>query len=369
MGVHILKKTKVFSQLLVLMLIVGLVLAACGKQPEGEQPAPNNGEQPATEAPADAFKVAMVTDTGGVNDNSFNQSAWEGHQKMKEELGYEIAYLESTSDDQYQPNLNQLVRQENNLVWGIGFLMADDLAQIAEANPNAKFGIVDFVYTDDKGNLTIPPNVVSVAFDEHEGSFLVGLIAGKMTKTNKVGFLGGVKFALIEKFEYGFMAGVKAANPDAEIISNYAGSFGDPAAGKGFAATMYDQGADIIYHASGGTGDGVFEEAKLRQGVWVIGVDKDQSFMGEDVTLTSMVKRVDTAVFQVSRETAEGNFPGGQVRSFGLAENGVGIAETKTHLTEEVLNLVEEYRQKVINGEIKVPQTADEYKEYLGTLK
>ncbi|WP_025025408.1 BMP family lipoprotein [Caldalkalibacillus mannanilyticus] len=365
------KKAKVFSQLLVLMLVLGLVLAACGQAPAEPEATPGAEapEQPPAEQTGEAFKVAMVTDVGGVDDNSFNQSAWEGHERMEQELGYQVAYLQSTSDDQYQPNLNQLVRQGNDLIWGIGFMMADDIAEVAAANPDSQFAIVDFVYTDNDGNLAIPDNVVSVAFDEHEGSFLVGLIAGHMTKTNKVGFLGGVKFALIEKFEYGFMAGVKAANPDVEVIRNYAGAFDKADLGQQFASTMYDQGADIIYHASGGTGDGVFIEAKQRNGVWVIGVDKDQSFLGEEVTLTSMVKRVDNAVYSVSQETADTAFPGGQIRSFGLAEDGVGIAATQTNLTADVLKLVEEFRQKIINGEIKVPQTEAEYAEYEKTLK
>lgn len=350
------------------MLVLTLIVAACGQTP-AETPGAGT-DTGGTDAGGEAgFKVAMVTDVGGVDDNSFNQSAWEGHERLKEELGYEISYLQSTSHDQYQPNLIQLVRQGNELVWGIGFMMADDLAQVADANPNAKLAIVDFVYTDADGNLAVPENVVSVAFDEHEGSFLVGLIAGHMTKTGKVGFLGGVKFALIEKFEYGFMAGVKAANPNVEVIRNYAGAFDKADLGQQFASTMYDQGADIIYHASGGTGDGVFIEAKQRKNVWVIGVDKDQAFLGEDITLTSMVKRVDNAVYSVTKDTAEGNFPGGQVRTFGLAENGVGIAETQTHLTPEVLALVEEFRQKIINGEIKVPQTEAEYAEYEKNLK
>jgi basic membrane protein A len=343
--------------ILTLMLTLSVFLSACGQ-------APQEGSQGGEAGQEGAFKVSMVTDVGGVDDNSFNESAWEGLQRLKEEQGYGVAYLQSTSEADYSPNLNQLIRN-NNLVWGIGFLMADDIRNVAEANTDAKLGIVDFVYTDDKGNLTIPNNVVSVAFNEHEGSFLVGLIAGHMTKTGKVGFLGGVKFALIEKFEYGFKAGVKAANKDVEVITNYAEAFNRADLGQTFGAAMYDQGADIIYHASGQTGDGLFTEAKNRSGVWVIGVDKDQSFLGPEVTLTSMIKRVDNAVYSISQETATGNFPGGQVRTFGLAEEGVGIAETRTHLPEEVLEMVEDYKQRIISGELKVPQTEADFNEYL----
>jgi basic membrane protein A len=366
------KMFKTSIMLLALMLLLSLTLVACGGgEPEagGDTEGTTEGTTEGGDTTAgEAFKVAMVTDVGGVDDNSFNQSAWEGLQRVEADLGYEVAYLQSNNDSQYYPNLNQLIGQGNELVWGIGFLMADDVAEVAEGNPDSKFGIVDFVYTDADGNLAVPENIVSVAFNEHEGSFLVGLVAAHMTKTDKVGFLGGVKFALIEKFEYGFKAGVKALNPDIEIITNYAEAFDRSDLGQTFGAAMYDQGADIIYHASGQTGDGVFTEAKNREGVWVIGVDKDQSFLGEDVTLTSMVKRVDNAIYAISQQTAEGNFPGGTVQAFGLAEDGVGIAETQTHLTDEVLALVKEYRQKIIDGEIKVPQTEEEYNEYLGGL-
>jgi basic membrane protein A len=370
-GFKMMKMFKASSMLFALMLLLSVALVACGGGDpqtggEGDGQAEGGAEDKPTAEPA--LKVAMVTDVGGIDDNSFNQSAWEGLQRAEEELGYEVDYLQSNDASQYYPNLNQLIQLDNDLVWGIGFLMANDIAEVAKNNPDAKLGIVDFVYTDDKGNLTIPENVVSVAFNEHEGSFLTGVIAAHMTKTDKVGFLGGVKFALIEKFEYGFKAGVKAVNPDVEIITNYAEAFDRSDLGQTFAAAMYNQGADIIYHASGQTGDGVFTEAKNRENVWVIGVDKDQSFLGEDVTLTSMVKRVDNAIYSLSQETAEGNFPGGEVRTFGLAENGVGIAETQTHLTDEVLELVKEYRQKIIDGEIKVPQTEDEYNEYLNGL-
>lgn len=361
------KKGKRFQLLLSVLLIFTLFLAACGTSKDENQQGPDNDKQGA-EPEKGAFKVAMVTDVGGVDDNSFNQSAWEGHKRLKEDLGYDVNYVQSTKDSEYQPNLNRLVRDGNELVWGIGFLMADDVADVAAENPDNHFGIVDHVYTDKDGNLAVPENVVSVDFAEHEGSFLVGLVAGHMTKSNKVGFLGGVKFALIEKFEYGFKAGVLAANPDVEILTNYAEAFDRPDLGQTFGAAMYDQGADIIYHASGQSGDGLFTEAKNRENVWVIGVDKDQAFLGEEVTLTSMIKRVDNAVYAISKQAAEGNFPGGTVQSFGLVDDGVGISESQQHLTQEILNIVEEYRQKIIDGEIKVPKTEDEYNEYLKGL-
>jgi len=166
------------------------------------------------------------------------------------------------------------------------------------------------------------PNVASITFAENEGSFLVGVVAGLMTKTNKIGFVGGIEIPVIKRFELGFVEGVKAVNPDAKVTINYTGAFDKADLGKAAAASLYNDGADIIFHAAGGTGNGVFNEAKERnkaaaadKKVWVIGVDKDQSLeFGDDVTLTSMLKRVDEAVYRVSKELIEGNFPAGALR-------------------------------------------------------
>lgn len=351
---------KGLSVFMATLLVTAGVLAGCGGGNQAQQPAP----QPGTEAPqqdaAEKLKVGMVTDVGGVNDNSFNESAWEGLQKAQSELGVEAQYAESKSDADYEPNLNRFARGGTNLTWGIGFLMADAIANVSKSIPDANFGIID-------SNLggEIPPNVAAVTFKEHEGSFLMGVIAGKMTQSNKVGFIGGMKFALIEKFEYGFRAGVKAVKPDAQVIVNYVGAFDKPDQGKTFAATMYDSGVDIIFHASGATGDGVFAEAKERGNVWVIGVDKDQSFLAPERTLSSMVKRVDVAVFTVSEQLKNGQFPGGKETVLGLAEEGVGIAPTSDkNVPADVLDAVKEYEEKIKAGEIKVPQTEAEFNEF-----
>ncbi|MEW9672640.1 BMP family protein [Ammoniphilus sp. 3BR4] len=344
-----------------LFVAVG-VLTGCGgnqAQPPAEQAPGQGAEAPAQDA-GEALKIGMVTDVGGVNDNSFNESSWEGLQRAQSELGVEAQYAESKSDADYEPNLNRFARGGTNLTWGIGFLMEDAIKNTATAIPDANFGIIDSNLGGD-----IPANVAAVTFKEHEGSFLMGVIAGKMTKTNKVGFVGGMKFALIEKFEYGFRAGVKAVNPDAEVSVNYVGAFDKPDQGKTFAATMYDSGVDIIFHASGATGDGVFAEAKERGNVWVIGVDKDQSFLAPEQTLSSMVKRVDVAVFTVTEQLKNGQFPGGKETVLGLAEEGVGIAPTSDkNVPQDVLAAVDEYKGKIQAGEIKVPQTEAEFKEF-----
>lgn len=203
--VHLMKRlskgfvlTAVFSMLI-------FTLAACGG---GGSTGSSTGE---------TFKVGMVTDIGGINDNSFNQSAWEGLQKFNKETGAEVKYLESKSDADYIPNLNQFVQNGYQLIWGIGYMMGDAIKDVATNNPNAHFGIIDAEVD--------APNVESVLFAENEGAFLVGVVAGKMTKTGKVGFVGGAEIPVIKRFEAGFVAGMKAVNPNAQVLINYTGSF------------------------------------------------------------------------------------------------------------------------------------------------
>jgi basic membrane protein A len=341
---------KIMAVGLVWVLLFSLVLTACGGGTAGNEGKEGQGGKEGDTA--GALRVGMVTDIGGVNDNSFNQSAWEGLQRLKDEAGIKVEYLQSQSDADYVPNLNQFVKDNWDLTWGIGFMMGDAIKQVAEQNPDAKLAIIDAVVES--------PNVASVTFEEHEGSFLVGAVAGLMTKTNKIGFVGGMEIPVIKRFEAGFVAGVKATNPNAKVIVNYTGAFNAPDQGKAAAATIYNDGADIIFHAAGSTGDGVFNEAKERvkggNQVWVIGVDKDQSVtFGDEVTLTSMMKRVDEAVYTVSNSQIKGEFKGGEMIALGLAENGVGLPEKNPNIPKEVLTKIDEYKQKIINGEIQVP--------------
>lgn len=343
---------KKFLSLSLSMLLAGSVLlAGCGSKPAEENNAGGSTEEPKTEASSDVT-IGMVTDVGGVNDKSFNQSAWEALQATETETGAKVKYLQSKADEEYIPNLNEFVKNNYSLTWGIGFQLADAIKTVADQNPDAKLAIIDSVVD--------APNVKSVTFAEEEGSYLVGVVAGLSTKTNKIGFVGGMDSPLIKKFEVGFREGVKAVNPNAEFISNYTGAFDKPDLGKAAAATLYNKGVDIIFHASGATGNGVFNEAIARkkqgQDVWVIGVDKDQSLeFGDDVTLTSMIKKVDEAVKRVNKEVIDGTFKGG-AENLTLKENGVGIADTSTkNVSKEILDKVEEYKQKIISGEIKVP--------------
>ena len=185
-----------------------------------------------------------------------------------------------------------------------------------------------------------------------------------MTKTNKVGFVGGIKFPLIEKFEYGYMAGVKLANPDVEVLSQYAESFTDAAKGKAITNNMYQQGADIVFHASGGVGDGVIEAAKER-GKWAIGVDKDQNFLAPDNVLTSAMKRVDNAIYDIGKRLIAGEFAGGDTVAYNLENEGVGIAPTSSkHVPAEILQEVDGLIAKIKAGEIVVPATKEAFDKF-----
>lgn len=342
---------KMLSLSFVMLLAVSVMLAGCGSKPKEETNAGGDTGGTSTEAKSD-LKIGMVTDVGGVNDKSFNQSAWEALQATETETGTAVKYLQSKSDEEYIPNLNEFVKGGYDLTWGIGFQLADAIKTVAEQNPDAKLAIIDSVVD--------APNVKSVTFAEEEGSYLVGVVAGLTTKSNKIGFVGGMESPLIKKFEVGFREGVKAVNPDAQFISNYTGAFDKPDLGKAAAATLYNEGVDIIFHASGATGNGVFNEASARkkqgQDVWVIGVDKDQSLeFGDEITLTSMIKKVDEAVKRVNKEVVDGTFAGGS-ENLTLKENGVGIADTSTaNVSADTLAKVEEYKEKIISGEIKVP--------------
>jgi len=308
---------------------------------------------------AKVIKVAMVTDVGGVNDQSFNQSAWEGLQRAQTDLGIKSSYMESTQDADYKPNMETLLDGGNDLIWGIGFKMGDTLDELAKVNPEQKYAGIDCFFE------TPPENLVGILFKEQEPSFLVGYIAGKMTKTGKVGFVGGMDFFVIHKFHYGFLAGVKEANPDVEVFVQYADSFTDAAKGKAIANQMYKNGADIVYHAAGGVGDGVIEAAK-EQNKYAIGVDKDQSSLAPDNVITSAMKRVDNAIYNVTKNLVDGAYPGGTNVIFGLKEGGVGIAPTSNkHVPAEILEEVKMLEGKIIAGEIVPPTSKEEWEKMM----
>lgn len=300
------------------------------------------------------LKIGMVADVGGINDESFNQSAWEGLQRAKKDFGVEIKVLESTQASEYLGNIETLADDGMDLIIGVGNTMAEDIKTQAENYPDLNFAIVDETYD------TIPENITPILFKANEATFLTGLIAGKMTKTNEVGFIGGMENSVIYKFLYGYEYGVKQANDKADVKVQFAGTFSDAAKGKSIANQMYSNGIDIILSAAGGTGVGSIESAK-EQNKYAIGADKDQSSLALENVLTSALKKVDVGVYDIVKELKDGNLTGGEAKIYGLKEGGVGIPDsTKNLVPQEIIDYVNTMADKVKSGEIKVPNTKEE---------
>lgn len=301
----------------------------------------------------DKITVAMITDVAGVNDQSFNQSAWEGLQRAEKELGIEVKYLESKQDSDYATNIETLVDEDVDLILGVGMKLADAIKEGSELYPEQNFVLVD-EEIDAK-------NVKNILFKAEESAYLAGLIAGKTTKTNNVGFIGGMELPVIDTFKYGYMAGVKAANPDAKVQAQYANSFTDQAKGKAIANQMYTNGADIVFTCGGDVGTGAIEAAK-ENNKYAIGVDRDQSDLAPQNVLTSAIKRVDAGVFETVKSYVNGTFEGGTTTTYGLEENAVGVPDTTKNLvSQDILDLVEETITKLKNKEITVPKNEEEY--------
>lgn len=309
--------------------------------------------------PADV-KVGVVTDVGGVNDGSFNQSSWEGLQRAQEELGITANYLESATDSDYIPNLETFVDEGYDMIICIGYQLADALREEAEANPDVKFAIVDDATNADLDNVTC------LMFEQAQASYLVGYVAGLTTKTNTIGFVLGMSTDTMNEFGYGYCAGALDANPDVKILQTNANSFADTAAGKTAANNMIADGADVIFHAAGGTGLGVIDACK-EAGIWAIGVDSDQSAIAPETILTSALKRVDNACYEEAKATLEGNIEAG-VKTFTLEDAGVDLAPTVDNIDPEVLEKVNEVKEKIISGEIEVPKTKETFEEAHGDV-
>jgi basic membrane protein A len=367
------KKAKLFGFGLTALALT-LTLAACGG---GKNSSTDSTGGKSADGDA-AHSVVIVTDIGGVDDRSFNQSAWEGlqawgkeHDLKKGADGFD--YIQSNDASEYVTNIDTAVSNGFKTVFGIGYLLADSISSAADANPDTQFGIIDSVIEG-------KDNVVSATFKDQEASYLAGVAAAHTTKTNTVGFIGGEEGAVIDRFEAGFHQGVidtaKELNKDIKVEIEYAASFGDPAKGKALAASMYQKGADIIFHASGGTGQGVFQEAKdlnetgSKDKVWVIGVDSDQDKEGkyktkdgkeDNFTLTSTLKGVGAAVQDISNRALEDKFPGGEHLVYGLKDGGVDL--TDGYLSDDAKAAVEKVKEEIIDEKITVPEVPKDVKE------
>lgn len=342
------------------LLALAMVVAACGD--EGEGP---GGD--------DAPHVGLVFDIGGRGDQSFNDAAAAGLDRAVAELGVTKSEASPNDDGSNRAELLQLAADESDIVIAVGFLFEGDAAAVAAENPEVNFAVVDTPMINGETNEPYSDNTAGLVFAEHEGSFLVGAAAALKSETGVIGFIGGVSGmgGLIEKFEAGFVAGARAVNPDIEIVRQYITAAPDfdgfvaPDRGREIALSMYeDNGADIIYHAAGLSGSGLFDAAKefseaSGSKVWAIGVDSDQyNTAGDEVKdyiLTSMLKRVDVAVFEIIKAHIEGNFASGP-QEYDLSVDGVGYA-TSGGFIDDITDTLDDYKAKIVSGEIEVPTT------------
>ena len=328
---------------LALATAVSMSLVACGG---------SEGSSESGSAEKSDYKIGLVTDVAGINDGAFNQIAWEGMQRAEEELGVTVNYLESSTDSDYVPNLETFVDEEYDLIISIGYMQAKAIQEVAEANPDTKFAIVDDATVD-------LPNVTCLTFKAEQASYLVGYVAGLTTKTNNVGLVIGMANETMNQFGYGYCAGVLDANPDCTIQQFNANSFGDAAIGKSMATTAIANNADVIFHAAATTGRGVIE-ACHEAGIYAIGVDSDQSSISPDTVLTSAMKRVDNACYDSIKSLIDGTLESG-VHVYDLAEGGVDIAPSQDLIAPEVIDAVNEVKEKIISGEIVVPSDKASY--------
>lgn len=319
-------------------------------------------------------KIGLVLSIGGKGDKSFNDSSIIGLEKAKQELGITYKAIEPKTLADCRKSLEFLAKENYDLVIGVGYLMQKDLYDVALKYPKVKFAIIDFEY--DK----IPSNVKCLRFEEHEGSFLAGALAAYISKTKTVGFIGGMDTSKVHRFEGGYIAGAKYVNPKIIVLSNYAGTdataFNNPDKGKEIALDMISKNADVIYHASGGTGLGVFE-ACGDKGVKTIGVDINQNYAKPGTVVASVLKRVDIVIFDSIKAIVENSFETGSIEVFGLEEDGVSLTDlynltpeetsglkveeqekiqrAKNSIPKEVKEKLKEIREKIISKEIKVP--------------
>jgi len=354
-------------------LAAALVLAACGGDDDDDttpatEPPASDDTTPATEPPAETITVGLTFDLLGRGDQSFNDSAAAGMDRAKAEFGLTVNELTPVDASARGTDL-QLQAENADLVIGVGFSFAQDAATVAAENPDVKFAIVDDSMINFDTMEPIAPNAAGLVFSEEQGSYLVGVAAALKSTTGKIGFIGGVSgIGLIEKFEAGFTAGAKSINPDIEVTVAYItefpdfAGFEDPARAKEIASAMYAEGADIVYAAAGLSGSGMFQaaaETTVATGtkVWGIGVDSDQYLTVDpevqEYVLTSMLKRVDVAVYDVTASVVNGTFAAGEKR-YDLSVDGVGYSVSGGFI-DDIVDQIEAAKAAIVSGEVEVP--------------
>lgn len=306
----------------------------------------------ATSSFASPLKVGLVLDKGGKDDRSFNSAAYAGATKAEKDLKIELKYVEATDTNAIENLHRAFARKNFDLVIGIGFAQKEAVRKVAAQFPNIKFAVVD-------GEISAP-NVRSLLFAEHEGSFLVGALAAMASKNHSVGFVGGMDIPLIRRFAMGYAAGAKYVDPKITVTENYVGVTGEawnnPAKSKELALSQYGKGADVVFACAGASNSGVFDAAEDKK-KFAIGVDSNQNWIKPGSILTSMMKAVDVAVYDTIKDTQDGKFTAGIVQ-FGLKNNGVNYTLDKYNeklITPDMKKKVEEIKKKIIAGQIQVP--------------
>ncbi len=338
-------------------------LTGCGSSAGGGSAAPASSASPSKRDGVP--NIILVTDIGTVHDQSFNELSWSGLAMLNGKYGWDVSYIDSVDEPDYKIRLDQAVARGADLVWGVGFLMGDAVREAAQEYPDVKFGIIDVAYDDPL------PNLTGITFKQEECSFPVGYIAARTTKSNKVGFIGGVDSTQMQLFEQGYYAGIEYANKEQGLSVTYqgkwSGSFTDDALGQSIAYDMITDGCDVIYHAAGVVGLGVIR-ACSEAGVWAIGVDQDQSYLAPGTVITSAIKRVDEAIAQTTERIIAGEVEGGENIVLGASEDAVGFASTHDLLSDNLYNDTLQIMEKIKAGEIVVPKSADELKTYISSL-
>jgi basic membrane protein A and related proteins len=359
------KVTRKLPWLLVLLvtLLLALVAAGCGGDDDDGDAGDGDttaATDEATTEEAEPIRVGLVTDIGGLNDRGFNSLANEGLERAASELGAEIRVLESKSDADYIPNLSTLAEEGFDLIISVGFLMGEATHTAAEEFPETNFAIIDNAYGGEgceETNTCELPNLQGLLFKEQETGYLAGYLAGLVTESNTISSVGGIKIPPVDRFIAGYQAGAMASNPDITTLNAYSEDFVDQAKCKEVALDQIAEGSDVVFQVAGGCGLGALDAAQ-QEGVWGIGVDADQAFLGEHV-LTSALKRVDEAVFQTISAVADGSFTGGSVTLFGLAEDGVGLGEFSPNAPQEAIDEALAQVDGIVSGEIEVPDALE----------
>ena len=286
-----------------------------------------------SEDKSEKLKVALILSEGGVNDESFNQSAWQGALSAKENLDVDVSYLESKQISDYETNIESAIDQGNDLIIGVGFQLGDAIKEASENYPDQKFAIVDSTYDE------IPSNLTPILFNEKQAGYLTGLIASQMTNTNAVGFIGGMDIPSVSQFLVGFEKAIKEENKDIKVLSQYANSFTDSAKGKAIAQQMISQGADILFTCGGGVNSGVWEACN-EAGIKAIGVDMPSNQFAPNTIITSALKNIGTGLEITIKDLTEGKFKGGEATIYDLSSSGVGYEITE-HLSDELIEYVD----------------------------